>query len=388
MSDFPKAWLFVLPWDISYPGGVNQVVSNLINTQQKTETIKPKLIIDQHCSAITSIGNTSIDYLLLTNPCWSSGILGPVKYLLKLPFLFLRLRRYIGTDIKCINPHYPSLNILNFVLYKQIGFYKGKIILSFHGTDIVSIKKTSGLEKLLWHFIFTHVDFMVCCSQKLADELIEYIDNSTITYKIKVIHNGIDEQIMNNSLANPDALPSEIRNSCFILNVATFEHKKGQDILIRAFAKIKSSNPVKLVLIGRSSDALVKYQQLARQLECENDVIFIENLDHQAVLSFFQRADIFCLPSRYEPFGIVLLEAGFFSCPVIASNVGGIPEIIEDGYDGCLVQPENVDELSNKLDDFLNNSEMAQQMGERLKNKVINTYTWDIASSKYLSLLH
>ena len=240
----------------------------------------------------------------------------------------------------------------------------------------------------MWHFIFTHVDFMVCCSQKLADELIEYIDNSTITYKIKVIHNGIDEQIMNNSLANPDALPSEIRNSRFILNVATFEHKKGQDILIHAFAKIKSSTPVKLILIGRSSDALVKYQQLARQLECENDVIFIENLDHQSVLSFFQRADIFCLPSRYEPFGIVLLEAGFFSCPVIASNVGGIPEIIEDGYDGCLVQPENVDELADKLGVLLNDSDKAQQLGKQLKNKVINTYTWDIASSKYLNLLH
>ncbi|PPD35121.1 MAG: hypothetical protein CTY19_03205 [Methylomonas sp.] len=388
MNDVSRTWLFILPWDIGYPGGVNQVVVNLINTFQKTRTIQPKLLIDQAEGGINNVANISIDYFPLTNPCWSSGCFGILKYLVKLPFLFFRLHRYIGKGVKCINAHYPSLNIINFVLYKKIGFYTGRIILSFHGTDIVSIKKTTGLEKFLWDFIFRNVDFMVCCSHKLADELIEYIDSSTITHKIKVIHNGIDEQIMNNSLVNTDRLPSEIGKSRFILNVATFEHKKGQDILIRAFDKIKSSSPVKLVLIGRSSYELVKYHQLVQQLDCETDVIFIENLNHQAVLSFFQRADIFCLPSRYEPFGIVLLEAGFFSCPVIASNVGGIPEIIEDGYDGYLVEPENVDELANQLENLLNDNDMAKLMGERLKNKVTSIYTWDVASSKYSNLLH
>ncbi|SJM96176.1 putative Glycosyl transferase group 1 [Crenothrix polyspora] len=382
-----QAWLYVLPWDIGFPGGVNQVVINLINTQKKTQTLTPKLLIDQNSGNANYIASTPVDYFPLTNPCWSPGILGIVKYLIKLPFLLFRLYRYIGNDVQCINPHYPTLNVLNFVLYKKLGFYVGKIILSFHGTDVVSIKKTVGFEKYLWHFIFQHVDFMACCSQKLADELNDYVDNS-VEGKIKVIHNGIAEQIIKAATANSGVLPMELDNSRFILNVATFERKKGQDILIRAFAKIRVSvSPIKLVLIGRSTDILINYRQLVSQLDCENDVVFIENLEHQSVLNFFRKANVFCLPSRYEPFGIVLLEAGYFSCPVIASNVGGIPEIIEDGYDGCLISPDNIDELANKLIDLLNNSDMAEKMGRRLRNKVIKTFTWDIAASKYLNLL-
>ena len=388
MSEISPTWLFILPWDISYPGGVNQVVINLINTFQKTPAIKPKLFVDQADGTLNNIANISIDYLPLTNPCWSPGVLGLVKYLIKLPVLFFRLHHYISADVQCINPHYPTLNVINFVLYKILGFYNGKIILSFHGSDIVGIKKTAGLEKCIWNFIFCHVDFMVCCSQKLADELVDYISCPEINRKIKVIHNGIDEKVLDFAHSNSAALPDEIMSSRFILNVGTFQYIKGQDILIRAFAKLKDTNKsIKLVLIGRNSDALISCRQLALQLGCKNNVIFIENMEHEAVLSYFRRADLFCLPSRYESFGIVLLEAGFFSCPVIASNVGGIPEIIEDGYDGWLVEADNADELAYRLDELLNNSEKAKRMGKRLRKKVIKTFTWDVASLKYLKLL-
>lgn len=383
-----KTWLFILPWDIGFPGGVNQVVINLINALQKNHEIKPKLLINQNNGSINSLATTPVDYLSLANPCWSPGILGTVKYLIKLPLFLFNLHSYISDDIKCINPHYPTLNIINFILYKNIGFYTGKIILSFHGTDIILIKKTGGMEKWLWFYIFKHVDNMVCCSQKLADELIGYINNPVITCKISVIHNGIDEKTMNSQFIESNSLSKEINKTDFILSIGTFTKIKGQDVLIHAFAKLKAvKNPIKLILIGRNDDALLECRILAQRLNCVDRIIFIENLEHKEVLNYLQKAKVFCLPSRYESFGIVLLEAGFYSCPVIASNVGGIPEIIEDGYDGFLVHPENIDELADKLDVLLNDRELAQQLGTRLRKKVIKRFTWEIACSKYLNLL-
>ncbi|MDD2725354.1 MAG: glycosyltransferase family 4 protein [Methylovulum sp.] len=383
-----KKWLFILPWEPNFAGGVNHVVFNLINKLETNEAIKPELLIAQK-SGLFGLAKTPVHYSLLANPSWNPGILGLAIYLIKSPLLLYKLHRLIASNTECVNLHYVTLDAINFVFLKKLGLFKGKIILSFHGSDLLPLKKSAGIEKWLWHYVFRNVDFMVSCSRRLSEELSEYINNPRLANKIKTIHNGVDIGQLETALVDARKSPPDIsKDSKIILNVGTFQFIKGQDVLIKAFAKLKLHHKhLKLILIGFVNDHLEHCERLTSELNCKNDVVFIKNLAHESVLDYFQEADIFCLPSRREAFGIVLLEAGYYSCPVVASNVGGIPEIIDHGENGYLVPPDNVDELANAIGYLLEDSHLAKQMGKRLNEKVRKNFTWDNACSAYLELL-
>jgi glycosyltransferase involved in cell wall biosynthesis len=89
------------------------------------------------------------------------------------------------------------------------------------------------------------------------------------------------------------------------------------------------------------------------------------------------------LPSRKESFGIVLLEAGAFGVPVIASRVGGIPEIIEDGITGLLVPAEDAVALAECMTSVLSSTDFAESMGARLRQHVEANFAWSSALEKY-----
>lgn len=380
-----EKWIFVLPWDFNYPGGVNQVVINLMSVLEDNAGMTSRLLIDSSEQPVSLLPNVA--HVTLSNPLWSPGVLGVVKYLLKLPKIFATLNKIIGKDACCINPHYPTLNVLNYVLYREMGFYKGKVILSFHGMDLRTIHKAKGLEKTLWLFIFSHVDALVFCSNALADEFCKDINSETILKKIKVIVNGIDPEKLENESKQAMALPIELRNQRYVLNVATFEHKKGQDILIRAFARIRAKYDLKLCLIGRSTPVLEELQGLANHLGCGDEVMFYSDLPHQDVLNFFKQASVFCLPSRYEPFGLVLLEAGYFGCPIVAAKVGGIPEIITDNKNGQLFKADDEDGLVFALDTALSRSNDALQRAETFREDVLSKFSWRTAAQRYKDLV-
>lgn len=379
-----KKWLFVLPWEISYPGGVNQVVSNLLVEFDKDPEVKGGLLIDCHYKGNDE--NTGVDRILLSNPFWSPGLIGFVKYIVKIPGIFLKLRTVISDDVVCVNSHYPSLNVINYIFYKRVFLCKWKIVLSFHGLDIKEIETSVGMERRFWLYVFQKVDAIVFCSYFLAQHFL-YLVGDKYRDKIRVIHNGINPDLLARESAGYGLLPNGLDTTPFILNVATFEYKKGQDLLIKSFSKIRHVHNVKLCLIGREASELDYYKALVRDLGCEEDVFFFENVKHRDVMAFFKKARFFCLPSRFEPFGIVLLESGFLGCPVVATNVGGIPEIITDGYDGYLFESEDVDELTSVLDTVLRNPERAEQSAVCLKEKIIRNFTWHYAAEKYLKIL-
>ena len=101
---------------------------------------------------------------------------------------------------------------------------------------------------------------------------------------------------------------------------------------------------------------------------------------------FLERAKAFCLPSRAEPFGIALLEAGAYRLPVVASRVGGIPEIVIHGESGLLVQPDDVDGLAAALDRVMADPDAARGLGERLHRRVANDFPWKRAYEQYRTL--
>jgi glycosyltransferase involved in cell wall biosynthesis len=97
-------------------------------------------------------------------------------------------------------------------------------------------------------------------------------------------------------------------------------------------------------------------------------------------------ADVFVLPSRNEAFSIALLEAGALGKPVVATSVCGVPELIQDGFTGVRVPPEDVDALANGILRVLHDRETAARYGRRLRDLVQQRFTLDASCARYLCL--
>src|SRR5205823_3341202 len=147
-----------------------------------------------------------------------------------------------------------------------------------------------------------------------------------------VVHNGV-------SVADFDA-PPKAAGSRHVLAIGRLVHEKGFDILLRAYAlaRQQAEFDLRLVVAGDGPER-PRLESLAAELELGAHVEWLGPTPRSAVPARFRDASIVCVPSRQEPFGIVNLEAMAGGVPLIAARVGGVPEIVEDGVNGLLVEP-------------------------------------------------
>lgn len=153
------------------------------------------------------------------------------------------------------------------------------------------------------------------------------------------------------------------------------ERYKGADLLIRAVAELTPDfRELQLLLLG-SGDDLPRLQQLAQTLAVTQRVHFSTEFSRKHLASCYAAADIFALPSTGEGFGLVFLEAMAFSKPVIGTHVGGIPDVVEDGQEGLLIEP-NVAALSCALRKLLCGRALRDELGARAKARVEREFTF------------
>jgi len=284
-----------------------------------------------------------------------------------------------------VNAHFPSLEVLQFLALKRLGAFDGKLILSFHGLDVRAAEKATGFERTLWRYLLRGSDAIVTCSNSLKEQVLAFAPDCR--HKVTTIHNGFDSESFNEAKSDPFTLEPELLQSNFILSIGTFEDKKGQDVLINAFASILANVPdIILVIIGCSGPARPGLEGLIKDLHLEGRVRLFQDLPHTHIAAFLEKAVLFCLPSRAEPFGIVLLEAGAFEVAVIASDVGGVPEIIKHGIHGRLIKAGDPVALAAEMINLLNDPAERQRLGANLRQRVIENFTWVRAFGEYSQL--
>lgn len=172
-----------------------------------------------------------------------------------------------------------------------------------------------------------------------------------------------------------------------LLSVAICDPRKGLDTLLEAIHRL--NNPkIKLDMVGDDdSEYCKRLKERVSTWGLEEKVIFHGVVGLEDLGKVYSEADIFVLPSLYEPFGIVFAEAMSFGLPIIATNVGGIPELVEDGENGLLVPPGDVDSLADAIDNLASDAELRERFGRRSYEKSRKLNTWEDCGERIFKYL-
>ncbi len=142
---------------------------------------------------------------------------------------------------------------------------------------------------------------------------------------------------------------TKLNDTKLVLNVARLEDFKGQDVLLKAWVAIVAENPKAKLWIAGTGSQEAALKGMVAELDLQDSVRFLGFVSQAEVHALMEAADLFVLPSREEPFGIVLLEAMAHGLPVVASKVGGIPEVLPSNDDVALVAAGDAQALAQAI---------------------------------------
>lgn len=382
--------LFVLPWNPDHIGGVNEVVVSLFRWFSAKAGISPRLIVNSYGSFRLEKESTErlgwVHRLYIPSPSGTGRLVGELSTLMfRMPVSLVRLFTYCRREnISVINFHYPSLAALPTLLLTRLSNRSVQLVLSFHGTDFDDVERCTGSRKLLWRFVMGKCDAVVVCSQAMRDRIRRAFPG--LNLPLQVIHNGIDSHKCRSAVPSA-SLPGDLLGTRYIVNAATFETKKGQDVLIEGFQRVAARYPdLYLVLIGRSGPTLQESRALAARSDYADRILIYPDLAHKDALVVMANAELFVLPSRSEPFGLVLLEAACLDVPLVASRVEGIPEIVTDRSTGLLVTPDDPDALGQAIQSLLDDKSTATRYARDLRRSVEQNFTLERTAGKYAAL--
>jgi len=165
----------------------------------------------------------------------------------------------------------------------------------------------------------------------------------------------------------------------FVLFVGRLASNKGLLDLAEAFSRLAASDPsAQLVVVGEDGGQRASLLARVQQLGISPRVHLLGHVDDDALLAAaYREARVTVLPSEYEAFGLVLLESLAAGTPVVASRVGGIPEVVDDGKAGLLVPPKSPDALAGAIDRLWRDRDLARRFGEYGRDQVVPRFRWD-----------
>ncbi len=243
-----------------------------------------------------------------------------------------------------------------------------RIVFTAHGWAFNEDRKEHQ-KALIWllHYLTVLLSHRtVCVSGAMRDDARAM---PLVQKKLVVIHNGIGAiPLLPRDEARQRLAPG-LNTSLWIGTIAELHPTKQLHILMRAFAKTADCS---LIIMGDGEER-TRLEALALRLQITERVHFLGHIENAS--SYLPALDVFVLPSRSEGLGYVLLEAGMAGLPVVATNVGGIPEVIQHKETGILVRSGDVDELASGIDTLLVDPSLRTLLGTALKERVLERFS-------------
>ncbi len=302
-------------------------------------------------------------------------------------FKLYRLLREQKIDILHIHSPYPG------IVSRPAAVLAGvKAIMS---TEHELFEKYHPLTRMGSILTYPFNKVTIAVSSAVANSVLR---SKTIRPKtLRVIHNGVNMDYFENIQTDPVLIKQLLgidRKSLVVGNVAHIRGpQKGHKYRIESVRLALARDPdVTFVCVGaeQQKGALVELKELARRLGIRDRVIFT-GLRHD-VPQLLTAFDIFVLPSLSEGFGIVLLEAMCSEKPIVATRVGGILEVIDDGVNGFLVPPANPESLAQRILELLRDETLRKKMGQNGRQKVRDSFSIEhmvkTVEQVYLSVLN
>jgi N-acetyl-alpha-D-glucosaminyl L-malate synthase BshA len=266
-----------------------------------------------------------------------------------------------SSQLDLLHVHYAIPHSVSAHLARAMALpRKLPFITTLHGTDITLVGSDRSYLPIT-KFSIEQSDGVTAISQYLKKRT---IDEFGTRNPIEVIPNFVNCDFYHRN-DDPNARAALAPNGePILMHLSNFRPVKRITDVVEIFARVREKMPAKLVMIGDGPDRGAA-EHLARQKKISRDVLFIGKQDQ--VYEKLGLADLFLLPSDQESFGLAALEAMACEVPVIASNVGGVPEVIENGVDGYLVPPRDVAGAAKFALDILSRADRGRSMGQQAR---------------------
>jgi glycosyltransferase involved in cell wall biosynthesis len=228
--------------------------------------------------------------------------------------------------------------------------------LQYPGFDKKNLPSPSWLE--CERDVYHHATLNFTMSRNVANSIVE--DYECDVDRVVTVHGGA-----NISVSQDEVFDDNRYTMQNIIFVGVDWERKGGSILAAAFKLVLNKLPnASLTILGCTPNLNLPNCQIHGKVPLAE------------VSEYYKKAAVFCLPTRLEPFGIVFLEAMAHKLPVVATNIGAIPELIIEGKNGYLVEPDNPTQLAEKLIDLLQSPDRCQEFGLYGHQLLWDTYTW------------
>lgn len=271
-----------------------------------------------------------------------------------------------------LHVHYAVPHAFGAHLAQQVlGAAAPKILTTLHGTDVTRIGANPKFTSLV-RFVVLAGDGITAPSRWLADEAHRQLDLPRES-RVEVIPNFVDTGRFFPAGEAPAA-------RCVVTHVSNFRLLKRVEDVVRIFARVRGEMPAKLHLAGDGPErshveALVSLLGLADEV-----TFFGERVDVTKVL---QGSDVFLLPSETESFGLGALEAMACGVPVVASNVGGRPEVVQDGETGFLAAVGDIEAMAKHVRDLLADPDLHARMSRAARSRAEEHFQLEPAVDRY-----
>ena len=247
--------------------------------------------------------------------------------------------------IQIINVQYPTDCFFYLALCSRL--FDKALVTSVHGADLFPDGVPPRMYSRLFKFLLRSSNVIVSPSRFLEQMVLSHFPE--LTGKTTYIHNGIRFDELNSISGEIDFTAQDP----YVFCISAYKPQKAIDVLIRAFAIVHASHPsLRLVIVG-DGPLRAELSHLAHSLGLAEHIDLLGPKRPADVIELLKSSKVFVLPSRFETFGIVILEAMACQKPMVTTTAGGIPEIVQNKINGILVEPDDPKALAQAINEVL-----------------------------------
>jgi len=254
-------------------------------------------------------------------------------------------------------------------------FLKVPFVVITYGKDIMSRGRASLWKELVLYPVLRRANLVIAISHFTGNVLLK---KGVARERIEIIYPGVDQSLLVSDRLEKDILDRRfsLHGKQVLLSAGRLVARKGHQKVIKVMPKLLNRYPELHYLIVGDGPYRQNLEKIVHDLRIESHVTFTGQVSQYLLNACYQRCRLMVMPSEskigdIEGFGIVYLEAGFFSKPVIAAKGGGVSDAVEDGVTGLMVEPDNPHALTEAILSLLDDDELVKKLGEGGRQKAL-----------------